>query len=118
MHPAQNPLITHFHPLYRFRLAHRTRLRLCDALFAELDQLCLSELVTLAFLEMSALEDRRTGIAELDAHRLDVVDWVEVAEVSALVDEADFQSTSRRLFALLRKAHDDRAVGVEDVVSA
>jgi hypothetical protein len=41
---------------------------------------------------------------------------MEVAHVHALVDEADLHSTSRRCFALQREAHDDRAIGVENVV--
>ena len=65
---------------------------------------------------MSAFEDCRTGVAELDAHRFDVVNWVETAHVQALVNEADLQSTRRRRLALQREAHDDRAVGVEYVV--
>ena len=39
-----------------------------------------------------------------------------MAEVSALVDEADFQSARRRLLVLQRKADDDMATGVKDVV--
>ena len=33
LHPSQNPLITHLHPLSRFRLTFRTCLRLCDTYF-------------------------------------------------------------------------------------
>ena len=41
---------------------------------------------------------------------------MEVAEVHALVHEADLHATRGRRLALQREAHDDRAVGVKDVV--
>ena len=55
LHPSQNPLITHLHPLSRSRLTFRTCLRLCDTYVAESDQLFFLGLVALALLEMSAL---------------------------------------------------------------
>ena len=120
------------HPALRLRLTFCTGFRFVEPLLSELVQFRHLQLVDLALREMRASEDRRAGCAEMYAHRLDVVDWVEVAQVYALVDEADppcgasrYVPLSMRLIlhaarrwrlALQREAHHDRPVGVEDLV--
>ena len=116
MHPGQRALVAHLHELSHPARPHvgltlRASLRLVDPLLAELFHLSPLERVALALLEVWAIENRRAKVAELDAHRLDVVDWMEVTEVHTLVHEADFHATSGRCLAQLPSSTKPTTIG-------